>query len=581
MGGDKSTDGAASVRPAKPVWPSWSLLVVGLMLMAVGVSVAAGVERAGGVRVEDVRFKSADGTRFSGLLYTPRDATPQSPAPGILAVHGYINTRETQSGFAIEFARRGYVVLALDERGHGYSGGVAMSKGLGGPEGLAFLRALPTVNPNEIGLEGHSLGGVTVLAAAAAFPAGYKALVLEGSLVGPPLAPPGTLTWPRNLAVVFGQFDEFAPMMWGVTRGRDVGTSPKLRETFGASGPVVAGRLYGDKAAGTARILYSPLSTHAGEHISTVAIGEAADWFATTLHGGTPRAAQDQIWWWKEASTGLALVGFFVFVLGVFDALLRLPLFAGLREQPSAVRTGRGLGWWGRLLMSSFVPPLSFFAINFLSPPPVVASALFPQQITNWLMVWAVGNAALALLIGFFAGKPGPRTAVRWGASIAIAIATVAAGYTTLLAASLVLVDFRFWVVALKPLSGRQAVAALAYLVPFTTFVLVSFRGLTGLMLQGASRNVQYGLAIAALALGFFTLTGAQYVYLFATGGLPPWSQALNVIIAIQFVPVLSGLAILAVYTWRRTGSYVPGGLIAGLIVTWYMVAGTATHFTG
>ena len=100
-------------------------------------------------------------------------------------------------------------------------------------------------------------------------------------------------------------------------------------------------------------------------------------------------------------------------------------------------------------------------------------------------------------------------------------------------------------------------------------------------MLQGASRNVQYGLAIAALALGFFTLTGAQYVYLFATGGLPPWSQALNVIIAIQFVPVLSGLAILAVYTWRRTGSYVPGGLIAGLIVTWYMVAGTATHFTG
>ncbi|WP_201721683.1 hypothetical protein [Caulobacter sp. B11] len=29
----------------------------------------------------------------------------------MLAVHGYINSRETQSPFAIEFARRGYVVL--------------------------------------------------------------------------------------------------------------------------------------------------------------------------------------------------------------------------------------------------------------------------------------------------------------------------------------------------------------------------------------------------------------------------------------------------------------------------------------
>ena len=51
--------------------------------------------------------------------------------------------RETQSPFAIEFARRGYVVLALDQRGHGYSGGAATTKGFGGPEGLSYLRSLP------------------------------------------------------------------------------------------------------------------------------------------------------------------------------------------------------------------------------------------------------------------------------------------------------------------------------------------------------------------------------------------------------------------------------------------------------
>jgi len=32
--------------------------------------------------------------------------TKENPAPGIVAIHGYINSREMQDGFAIEFARR-------------------------------------------------------------------------------------------------------------------------------------------------------------------------------------------------------------------------------------------------------------------------------------------------------------------------------------------------------------------------------------------------------------------------------------------------------------------------------------------
>jgi chorismate mutase len=35
---------------------------------------------------------------------------------------------------------------------------------------------------------------------------------------------------------------------------------------------------------------------------------------------------------------------------------------------------------------------------------------------------------------------------------------------------------------------------------------------------------------------------------------------------------------IIATFTWRRTGSAVPGALICGLLVTWYVVAGTATQ---
>ena len=54
-------------------------------------------------------------------LYVPNSATPEQPAPGVLLLHGYQNDHETCAAYAIELARRGVVVLSLDEYGHGGS----------------------------------------------------------------------------------------------------------------------------------------------------------------------------------------------------------------------------------------------------------------------------------------------------------------------------------------------------------------------------------------------------------------------------------------------------------------------------
>jgi len=53
----------------------------------------------------------------------------------------------------------------------------------------------------------------------------------------------------------------------------------------------------------------------------------------------------------------------------------------------------------------------------------------------------------------------------------------------------------------------------------------------------------------------------------------------LSTIVAIQFVPLLAISAIIATFTWRRTGSSVPGALICGIFVTWYV--GRARHAGG
>ena len=91
-----------------------------------------------------------NGTMMSGPLYIPKGVTAENPAPGIVAIHGYINSRETQSGFAIEYARRGYVVLASDQTGHGYSDPPAFANGFGGIDSAAWFIPMDGSRPSPL-----------------------------------------------------------------------------------------------------------------------------------------------------------------------------------------------------------------------------------------------------------------------------------------------------------------------------------------------------------------------------------------------------------------------------------------------
>ncbi len=558
------------------------LLPIGLVLVLAGALLAHFVQTAGGIRVMDVRFIGAGGSPMSALLYLPPGATAAAPAPGILAVHGYINSRETQSGFAIEFARRGYVVLALDQTGHGYSAPPAFAGGFGGPDGLAYLRSLAFVDRNNIGLEGHSMGGWAVLSAAAAFPDDYKSMVLEGSSTGAPFAPEGTQTFPRNVAIVFSRFDEFSQLMWGVPSARQIAQSPKLWKVFGVDAPVEPGKLYGSVENGTARILRTPGVTHPMDHLSPEAIGYSIEWFQRTLVGGRPLPADDQVWIWKEIGTLVAFIGFIALLLGTFDRLMTLPWFAPLAAMPVRVSERRNARWWISLVLGAALPAVTLLPFFELAEAHAPASRLFPQTLTNQIAVWAVLNSFIVLGLSLLPGGVRPPFNLHVGRSIAIAIFTVAVGYAVLAVCDFLFdVDFRFWVLALKLMSRPQWLAFLAYLVPFTGFFLLTLRSLHGVITRAtATPGAQYLASIAALAAGFAVFLGIQYGLLFITGSVQTFydSDVLRTIIAIQFVPLLSIVAIISTFTWRRTDNYLPGAFICALFVTWYVVAGQATH---
>lgn len=112
----------------------------------------------------------SEGLKIYGLLTVPESNKPKEGFPAIIFNHGYIppeeyRTTERYVAYVDGFARNGYVVFKPDYRGHGNSEGK--------PEGtyyspaytidvlnaLASIKNYTGVNPNKIGMWGHSMGG--------------------------------------------------------------------------------------------------------------------------------------------------------------------------------------------------------------------------------------------------------------------------------------------------------------------------------------------------------------------------------------------------------------------------------------
>lgn len=116
----------------------------------------------------------SEGLKIHALMTFPDGDMPESGWPAIIFNHGYIpptlyHTTERYEDYVDRIAQSGYIVFRPDYRGHDLSEGTARGA-YGFPDytidvlnAVASVKIYPEVDPDRIGMWGHSMGGYITL----------------------------------------------------------------------------------------------------------------------------------------------------------------------------------------------------------------------------------------------------------------------------------------------------------------------------------------------------------------------------------------------------------------------------------
>ena len=289
--------------------------------------------------------------------------------------------------------------------------------------------------------------------------------------------------------------------------------------------------------------------------------------------------------------------------------LLRVNFFKELEEAPAKPKSAKGIAWWISAIIIIAVPALTWFPFtDIFTKRQWAETAVFPQNFTTQIMIWALLVAVIAvalfLLWHFAFNRKAKATAsdygltwgkeLNWrkiGKSFLLAFLVVFTGYLTLVfSAWLFTVDYRFWVFAVKPMSPFHFRVFLSYLVPFILFFVALGTVLHGQLRPTGRKGAELSLGsemainVALLVLGFVILLLVQYIPLVMGGtlaysGLPTPFIALWTIVAFQLLPLMTIVALAYTYFYRKTGHIYAGAFFSAMLVTWIIVASQVIHF--
>ena len=603
-------------------------MAIALILCAVSIIVTSGIQHGWGqIEMSEIVLTTEAGN-LTGYLFRPKTATEENPAPAVVCSHGYLNNREMQDCNYIELARRGYVVISMDDFSHGNSDvpaagyeDTALIKTNGMSAFVEYLATLPYVDKTQIGCTGHSMGGSYTIQTMTyytelereALEAGTDPeeahalnLVNTGVIVGNyPTAMAQNEegnTFLCHCTVIGAKYDEFFFENTAVLLTSD--NSKKLVSNIlgeEAAMPLTEGETYISPDTGYTVTLYNPAQFHATNHFSVKCVKYLLESFERSMPAPVKLSSSNQVWLIKEIFNCLGLIGFFLFVVPCTEQIMNIPLFASLKKEPvycelpenkgRYVRRSIMQGVWNSLL----IVPLML--IGYL----LLCNSFWPQDTTGGIGLWSAGCALVVL--GYIKKDLGIKklkgrteelgTKTTWGEffkALLLALCVTVWTYMLLfIADALGMTDFRIWSFDIRAFPVKKIWVAVKYLPIFAGFYIVQSLSVSKSTFASWSETKQVTvcglvniIAPALMLIITYAPTplfqATTWVALFSSVGLGMLATvfALIPILLLPMVPILFITAAIAVRCYRQTGNIWIGGLINAMLVTMITVANTS-----
>jgi hypothetical protein len=601
-------------------------LLTGCLVVVVVASVLASwVQNSWGrVRVTGITLPTQNGQWVSADLFRPVSATADNPAPLVVVVPGFQRAKETQANISLELARRGIVVIAIDPYSQGSSSSSTNQRSATN-EGYGMFAvvnyAANTDNLNyidkaRIGVTGHSAGGNAAIQGAAYFgaearkaggPSKIQSVFVSGyvlTLTEKTLRPVRS-----NVGISYALFDEGAYR--NENKNGDMRRAPEalrlVRSGLGATEPieeVEIGRYYGDVAARTLRVVHNERVLHPFQPYSLEATAGQIAYFQKVfgLEKGLP--ATDQVWFWKELLSLLALVAAFVALVPFAQLILaNVPYFQGLvHALPTAAPRPQGRGkilFWTLFVTGALIACFTYIPMTELSQRWFVEASgreptwFFPQRMNNGVMLWACLNGLVGFAL-FYAGyrlhgKRSGITPAYWGTATTprelgrtflLAVILFLAFFLLLFAVySLWHVDYRFLFLGVRLFQPVLLVLVPLYAPVFFIFFLSNSLRVNGAM-RFAGQSERSSLLLAGLgnSLGLLLIVIVQYAT-FALTGTVYWTDGwlyINLLFAV--VPMMFVLPYFNRFFFRMTGRIYLGPMVTCLIFIMILLSNTVCY---
>ena len=591
-----------------------TLLIISLLICLVS-SVGASLFQTNFYQVEyhDVTFVTESGHELDALLLVPKTATADSKAPAIVVSHGWYNNREMQDLNYVEYARRGYVVLAISMYGHGDSEVIESNSwwddennANGLYDGVKYLASLPFVDSGRIGITGHSNGALACREAVLQDNEGLIAAALLVSNDAVYYDDEGNFYnqfGSRDAAIVACKYDEFFHRVDG-NPPREYINQPTAQSFlhFGVNPEGlekrIAGEFYTQKIDGkdAIRSIFNPAITHPWAHFSTIVVRYSVEFFDSALDAPIDLAPSNQIWQLKALFNAIGLVGFFAFIIFAAIALLDVPYFSILKAENDveawpAIDGDAKKRYWRKNILGS-VLSIPFYFLGF------IIGFIGSMFIGIWNQAGSLSIGAWSLLCGLFTfftirgnNKKFPvdleERGVRIGKekmirTIVLAL-TVAIGAYALVFISdyLFLTDFRLWCFAtIRAFDAKHLIKILLFL-PFWLVYYISTSVVTNCynytkMGKGSRSSIAWQMFF--VFIGPMTMVAIQYIKFFISGKMV--LDPITGIMGIWLFPILLILPLSVLIShliYKKTKNPYIGGIIMALVACAMTVTNTLT----